>query len=283
MKRFFALTIVFSLFAANSFAAQTSTFGSLWTKLKASPASSFYSLVADSARDADGQVRAVDFFHYLGTSWRFDKNNDIRVMPVWSTNYRPTQYFGGATPNTKTNYEEVEFRYRRSNLLTEDEHGVSLQWQIRYQYLNAKDVNDARISNRLYFNKRLTDTVGLLNYLRSDTYQHNSNKVLGNDTSDRTQRFRYYFWPSYSFNDSFSAAFWLKYEYAWYESQSTLAKTSEVEIGPHVSWSIDAYNSLAFYVIGDLARNDDDSALVRPMNQIKEGIIYELEYALTMF
>lgn len=283
MKSHLALLLLASLTVTSAFAAQTSTFGSLWTKLKASPASLTLSVLADSARDADNQVRGLDFYSYLLGSWKFTPVDDIRISPEWITAYRPTQYYGGSTPNTQTTFSSVEFRYRRKNILTEDEHGTNLQFQIRYAYQNNHNVNDAIISNRLYFNNQLTAQVGLLNYLRLDVYQHNKDKVLFNSTRDRTSRFRYYIWPSLAINDSFSVAAYLRYEYAWYESQSTLAKTSAVQFTPSMSWSIDAYNSLAVYAFANIAVNDDGYTLARPFNQFQDEIIYELEYSLAMF
>ncbi len=283
MQKNLVSIVVVSLLVSTAYAAQTSSFGSLWTKLKASPASLTYSVLADSARDNDQQVRGINFYNYLLGSWRFDPKNDIRITPEWFTAYRPTQYYGNGTPNTQTSFSSLEFRYRRSRILTEDEHGVGLQYQLRYGYLNAKDNHDAIISNRLYFSNTLTPSLSLLNYLRYDLWDHNQNKVLQNDTNDITGRFRYYFWPSLSLTDSVGIGAYLRYEYRWFESQSTLAKTSAVQFTPTINWAVDAYNSLALYAFANIATNDDGYALAMPFNQIYKGITYELEYSLSMF
>lgn len=277
--------VVIALSAGAMAEEETSTVGSLWTTLKDSPSSFTYSMIVDSARDDLEQVRGLDIFHDFLVSWKLTDKDDVRIAPEWITAYRPDDYFA-SSPRWNNRYEGTEFRYRRKSLLTEEEHGVDLTLQVRYFYNNARDNHNGVWSNRAYFNQQLTDSIGLLNYLRLDYYDENKNKVINNSTgADRQMRFRYYFWPSISLRDDLTLGLMTRYEYVWVDDQvnaDTAKKTNRVQFIPSLTWNATPYDTFELYVYTTFMQGDDGET-IRKAEDIRHDILYEFIWAWTIF
>lgn len=271
----FCLLLTSASFAATS----TSTFGSLWTKLKASPFSLGYEVYADSKR-VNGDVRGVQLLHYLPFSYSISPNMSVRVMPEVITEIRPDEHFTGENRPNTTSYSSTEFRFALNNILTEDDHGVRLNYQSRYSVNSNQNTVRGIWSNRLYFSNRLTEKVSLLNYLRWD-HNHLKSEYTGAKTR-RENRFRYYFSPSYAATDALSISPTLRADLALFEEEATDSTSTSLNFTPTISYAINSYQTVGFFMIYTLMKDNDGSTFV-DFNDAEDEILYEVFWSVTLF
>ncbi len=281
------LVLMMAAVAMSSFAAtSTSTMGSLWTKLKASPFSASYDLAVYELRDSTGQVRGGLFEHYLNLDYKLTDDDALQLSAYLPTTYKPAEYFpdSGEIHNT---YDSLTFRYQRSNILNDDDHGVSARYRFYYGHNNNQDVNQGFIENRLYVTRKLTPNFKIIPYLRHTYFIAGSNNDLDLSSSSskvdtrKTQRLRAYLIPSYAIDDNNSIDFTLRYEQNYYKERAG-SLNNRFQIIPTYAHTINDYQSFSVGIYYTWLKSNDNRTFL-PYNQAKDIINYEFVYSITAF
>jgi len=181
-------------------ALSTSSIANTWKALQDSPLS--FSLLADTAstRDDDNKITGISSTDIAYIGYKFNADNSMKLENRWV-------YTNAQQKDSTTTFSRTVLSYKRSNLLTEKDNGVSLSLTGELRYVPDAVSRVKGNSPGLYRAVvGLSKSVGALD-LAASTYIA---KLFVRDSSIKTKTDNYIELvasESYNFNDTFSAYF----------------------------------------------------------------------------
>ena len=183
------------------------------------------------------------FFHDLALTYKFTDKDNVRLLSELSH----------GTAKWGPSYDVTQVRYRRSNLLNQEDHFLNLTFHMDYTHLHEK--SEGYNSTRVYMNRTLSPEFKLSGILRHDVNYKDS--ALSFD--DRN--WYLYVAPSWAATDAITAGV---------EWRMKRSDENSYRVTPYVSYAIGKTQELtALAYINDLTETDT--------------IKYELVYGVTIF
>ena len=246
MKKFF-VSLVFSSLTFGATSQSTTNVSSYWTQLQESPLSFTYlNTIEAASKGADGFTSD----HYLYFGYKLDRDHKIMVIPVFRTDARAAQKAQG---DTHTEIQYTQLRFYKNNILTEQENGVQLNFQLRnYLYSdNTRDGSGIDSKHRLYFlPSKNFGKVSLTGGVFTQFY-NKSNNISGKVRDDYVAVF-----PYYNFNDNFYAGFGVEYFHGINDIGEKDKEYVTLTL-PEVGYSQGRF-SVAAYAYYDIAESKDE-------------------------
>lgn len=251
MKKFL-VSLFLSSTAFGAATLSTSDISNYWEKLQESPFSFTYLNTLEAAsKGADGFTSD----HYLYFGYKINKDHKLMVIPVFRTDHRAAQKSDG---DAHTEIQYTQLRYYRNNILTEEEHGVALNFQLRnYIYSdNTRDGSGIDSKHRFYFlpSKR----IGQFS-IEGGAFVEVYNK--NNNTSGKIRNDYFGAFPYFHFNDNFYAGLGVEY----FHSVNDFGEDDKEYVTltlPEVGYSNGRF-SVAAYAYYDLAVSKDEYSGIR--------------------
>lgn len=210
---------------ATSTPATTSTTDatSLLDTLKTSPFSLSFAALNEVYRDDNFHPNTVASYIDAFIGYKLTKNDDLRLWPEISVSKKESE-------EMVATFELLELRYRRKNILTEADNGVSLTGELRYAFFPDSKAQDGSrrngyVQSRFSFVKNFTEKFSTLLQLRQYVHLRRTGVngarnpsvagKAGEAQVTRALEYRAYLIPSYQVNDWLSTSLGFLYFSRW--------------------------------------------------------------------
>lgn len=282
MKNFAKLVAIFGIVTSVASAQSTSTssIANILQTLEESPASLWVEETFRTTPSTQDQAfKNIDNWHEFYFKYKLTKNDELRIKHQFNLTYLNNQ------EDPELFRDGTELRYKRKNILTQDQYGVDFSAEYRYEYAHDNNRDYAKHNVRLNFDRSFTNKFVVESTLRYDIYQHvpGYNKIAAKQT-----RFRAYLTPIYYYNDLFNA----RAEIMWNQNYRTATedfpgidyhdKDSYLRVIPSVSWNIHKKVRADFFYEFFPIQSNDGQTLAENFNSTQNSV-FGTRLVLTAF